>query len=339
MTSYRAAVVEQFGEPGSVLHLAERDRPEVGPGQLRLRCEAVGLNFLDVMMCRGDYPAVPAPPFVPGVEVSGVVIEAGAGVEHLLGSAVLACPALPNGALGDEVVIDASLAVVRPASVDAVTAAALPVTYQTSWFALERARLEAGDTILVNAGAGGVGTATIQLARARGIRVLATAGGPEKTAVCLEHGADLAIDYRDADVATLVRETTGGRGVSAVIDPVGGAMTEVSLDCLAFEGRLVAVGTAAGSSLIDPATLMARNVDVVGLSWGSRYPWERPEQVAGVYRALFDLLEAGLVAPLIDRVVGLEEAGGALDDLAARRTRGKIVVAIDAAEGVGVDHD
>ncbi|MCS5722882.1 zinc-binding dehydrogenase [Herbiconiux sp. CPCC 203407] len=343
MSRYRSAVVVEFGEPGDVLRVSERTRGTLERGQIRLGSEAVGLNFLDVMMCRGDYPGVPVPPFVPGVEVAGTVIEAAEGSVHAVGTRVLACPALPEGALGDEVVIASSLAVERPPTVDAVTAAALPVTYQTAWFALERARLEPGETVLVNAGAGGVGIATIQLARSRGLRVIATAGGPEKTAVCLAQGADLAIDYRDADVVDLVRAATGGAGVAAVIDPVGGPMTAVSLDCLAFEGRLVAVGTAGGSSQVDPASLMARNVDLVGLSWGSRYPWERPAEVSEVYAALFALVTAGSVRPLVDRVVGLDDAGAALDDLAARRTRGKTIVVLDrggasvAAEGA--DHD
>ncbi|WP_440709917.1 zinc-binding dehydrogenase [Herbiconiux sp. YIM B11900] len=343
MTGYRAAVVDRFGEPGGVLQVSERLREPLGHAEIRLRCEAVGLNFLDVMMCRGDYPAVPAPPFVPGVEVAGTVIEAAEGAEHPVGTSVLACPALPAGALGDEVAIASSLAVRRPPSVDAVTAAALPVTYQTAWFALDRARLEPGDSVLVNAGAGGVGIAVIQLARARGLRVIATAGGPEKTAVCLAQGAELALDYRHADVVGLVREATGGAGVTAVIDPVGGPMTARSLDCLAFEGRLVAVGTAGGPSQVDPAALMARNVDLVGLSWGSRYPWERPAKVREVYAALFALVADGSVRPLIDRVVGLHDAGAALDDLAARRTRGKTVVVLDRGDGSvaaeGGDHD
>lgn len=342
MTGYRSAVVERFGEPGDVLRVTERPQGALEQGQIRLRSEAVGLNFLDVMMCRGDYPGVRVPPFVPGVEVAGVVIEAAEGSEHPVGAHVLACPALPHGALGDEVVIASSLAVRRPSTVDAVTAAALPVTYQTAWFALDRARLAPGETVLINAGAGGVGIATIQLARSRGLRVIATAGGPEKTAVCLAQGADLAIDYRDADVVDLVRAATGGEGVAAVVDPVGGAMTALSLDCLAFEGRLVAVGTAAGPSQIDPAALMARNVDVVGLSWGSRYPWERPARVREVYDALFDLVAEGRVRPLIDRVVALDDAGAALDDLAARRTRGKTIVVLDRVDGTvaaeGADH-
>lgn len=326
MSGYSALVATEFGEPGAVLAVREVARRELADGEIRIAVEAVGLNFLDVTMCRGNYPAVENPPVTPGVEVSGRVIEAGAGAESLLGRAVLACPALPNGALGEEVIIDAALAVPRPEWMDAVTAATLPVTYQTAWFALERARLEPGDTILITAGAGGVGTAVIQLARARGLTVIAAAGGAEKVALCIAQGADVGIDYRVEDVADVVQAVTAGRGVQAVIDPVAGPMTEVAMRSLAIEGRLVLVGAAGGELVLDPFRLMALNIDVVGLSWGSRYPWAFPERVADVYTHLFGLIESGAISPVIDRVVTLHETPGALDDLAARRTVGKVVV-------------
>jgi NADPH2:quinone reductase len=298
MSGYSSLVATEFGEPGEVLILREVARRELVAGEIRIAVEAVGLNFLDVMMCRGTYPAVDKPPVTPGVEASGRVIEVGVGAESLLGRAVLACPTLPNGVLGEEVVIDAALAVPRPEWMDAVTAATLPVTYQTAWFALERARLEAGDSILITAGAGGVGTAVIQLARARGLTVIAAAGSAEKVAICLAQSADVVINYRDEDVAEVVRDVTGGGGVQAVIDPVSGPMTEVAMQSLANEGRLVLVGAAGGELVLDPFRLMA----------------------------LFTLIESGAISPVIDRVIALQEAPGALDDLAARRTVGKIVV-------------
>lgn len=328
MSTYRSIVVRRFGTPLDVVEVGERERLPLADGEIRLACEAVGLNFLDTSLCAGTYPQVPTPPFTPGVEVAGRVIEAGRGAERMLGLDVLACPALPRGALGDEVVIAAGLAVERPSGVDAVTAAALPVTYQTSWFGLKRGRVEAGQTILVNAGAGGVGTATIQLAVARGVTVIATAGGPAKTALCLAQGASVAIDYLTEDVVDTVLAATGGRGVDAVVDPVGGPMTEISLACLSVEGHLIAIGAAGGPSTIDPTRLMAANVTVVGLSWGSTYPFTRPAEVADVYRSLFELVKTGGVRPVIDRVIGLDETAAALDDLASRRTTGKIIVKI-----------
>lgn len=328
MSTYRSIVVSRHGTPLDAVEVGERERLPLADGEIRLACEAVGLNFLDISLIAGNYPNAPVPPFTPGVEVAGRVIEAGRGAERMLGLDVVACPALPRGALGDEVVIAASLAVERPATLDAVTAAALPVTYQTSWWGLKRGRVQAGQTILVNAGAGGVGTASIQLAVARGVTVIATAGGPEKTALCVGQGASIAIDYLTEDVVATVLAATGGRGVDAVVDPVGGPMTEISIACLAVEGHLIAVGSAAGPSTIDPTRLMGANVTVVGLSWGSSYPYSRPVEVADVYRNLFDLVETGEVHPVIDRVIGLDETAAALDDLASRRTSGKIIVKI-----------
>ncbi|GIM97084.1 zinc-binding dehydrogenase [Paractinoplanes toevensis] len=322
----RRLIATEPGGPRDVLRLASLpDDPPPGPGQVRLAVRAVGLNFLDVSLCRGEYPVRPDPPMTPGVEASGRVLDAGPGAEHLVGREVVACPALPHGALGDTVTIDAGLVVERPSDVDPATAAALPVTYQTAWFALDRARLAAGETLLVHAGAGGVGIATIQLAVARGARVVATAGTPAKLAICRAQGAAVAIGYGEF-------ETVAGE-VDVVVDPVGGDLLSRSLDCLAFEGRLVSVGMAGGPPPpVDPARLIARNADLIGLSWGSRYPWTRPAEVRAAYRELFRRCAAGELRPPISRVVPLAEAPAALADLADRRTTGKIIVRIDEGE-------
>ncbi|GAB2601336.1 oxidoreductase [Paractinoplanes abujensis] len=318
----RRLIATSAGEPQDVLRVATvDDDPRPGPGAVQVAVHAAGLNFLDVSLCRGEYPVRPAPPMTPGVEASGRVLDAGPGAEHLIGENVVVCPALPHGALGETVTIDASLAVVRPPAVDALVAAALPVTYQTAWFALERARLRAGETVLVNAGAGGVGIATIQLAVARGARVIATAGSAGKLDKCRAEGAAVAVGYDDlASVGE----------VDVVVDPVGGDVLSRSLDCLAFEGRLVSVGMAAGPPPpVDPARLIARNADLIGVSWGSRYPWARPAEVRAAYDELFRRVAAGELRPPITRVVSLEEAPAALADLAARRTTGKVIVRVN----------
>ena len=315
------------GEPERVLAVADvPPDPAPGPGQVTVAVEAVGLNFLDVMLCRGTYPVKPPPPVTPGVEFAGRVV---AGVAGLVGRDVIGCPALPAGALGETVTIDASLVVPRPDSLDPVSAAAIPVTYQTAWFSLERAGVSTGDTVLVHAGAGGVGVATTQLAVARGARVICTAGGAAKTAACLANGASVAIDYHASDFVAAVQAETGGAGVDVVVDPVGGAVFARSVDCLAFEGRLVAVGTAAGPPPpVDPMRLVARNATLIGVSWGSAYPWQRPAEVAAAYGTLFALHATGAVRPPVTRVVPLAGAPAALADLAAGRTTGKIVVRI-----------
>ncbi|GGM42956.1 zinc-binding dehydrogenase [Dactylosporangium sucinum] len=320
-------VAHRDGEPLDVLAVADvPDDPEPGPGRVRVAVEAVGLNFLDVMLCRGTYPVRPEPPVTPGVEFSGRVLS---GPDA--GRAVIGCPALPHGALGEIVTIDANLLVPRPAALDPVIAAGIPVTYQTAWFSLERAGVSAGDTVLVHAGAGGVGVAATQLALARGARVICTAGGPAKVELCRANGADVAIDYHAEDFVAAVDAATGGTGVDVVVDPVGGDVFARSLDCLALEGRIVAVGAAAGPPpAVDPMRLVARNATLVGLSWGSAYPWQRPAEVAAAYATLFALCASGAVRPPVNRVEPLDGAPAALQDLAAGRTTGKIVVRIGA---------
>lgn len=165
----RRLQARHHGEPEDVLKLVEvPEDPPPGPGEVTLTVAAVGLNYLDVSLCRGEYTASSALPATPGVEAAGHVVRAGPGAEHLIGHEVLACPTFPRGALGDEVTVDAALVIDRPSGMSATVAAALPVTYQTAWFALERARVTAGDTVLIHAGAGGVGIAATQLAVARG---------------------------------------------------------------------------------------------------------------------------------------------------------------------------
>lgn len=321
----RRVEADRFGSPTQVLRLVEAATPVPGPGELLLHSEAVGLNFLDVMLCQGDYPGQGAPPIVPGVEVVGRVVEAAPGAPFSVGQRVVSCPTMPTGALAECVVVDAALTVPVPDRLDPIEVAALPVNYQTAWFALERAALRQGETVLVHAGAGGVGISTTQLALARGARVIAVAGGEHKAQLCREQGA-IAVDHQREDFVDVVHELTGGLGVDVVIDPVGGQVQARSWPCLAFEGRLVVVGAAGGPPpAVDPMSLTAANISVIGLSWGSTYPWERPDAVRDVYERLFRMLGTE-VRPVLDRVIGLEQAAVALTDLANRRTVGKVVV-------------
>lgn len=320
----------RYGAPADVLRVVDVADPELGPGEVRLACHAVGLNYLDVMLCRGTYPDPPVPPFTPGVEVVGCVLEAGPDVALDVGERVLACPTLPRGALGERVVVDAAVLTNVPTGVDPVLLAALPVNYQTAWFALRRTRVRPGETVLVHAGAGGVGIAATQLAMAWGARVIATAGGPRKVQVCLDNGAADAVDYRADDFVACVDRLTGGRGVDVVLDPVGGDVFARSLCCLAFDGRIVPIGTAGGNpEPVDPMAFTAANTSLVGLSWGSAYPRERSDDVATAYRELFSMLGRE-VRPVIDRVVALDQTPGALADLEHRRTVGKVVVSIQS---------
>ena len=206
-------------------------------------------------------------------------------------------------------------------------AAALLITYQTAYVGLHRrAGLRPGEWLLVHAGAGGVGSAAIQVGLAAGARVVATAGGPEKVAVCRELGAHEVIDYRSEDIAGRVKEVTGGHGADVVWDPVGGDVFDASRRCIAFEGRLVVVGFASGRIPSVPAGhVLVKNYSVVGLHWGL-YRTVDPEVVADAHAALTRLYEAGSIRPLVSERVPMAEAPAALARLASRGTVGKVVV-------------
>ena len=190
-----------------------------------------------------------------------------------------------------------------PDAMDDVTGAALPVTYQTGWFGLyHRAQLVEGETVLVHAGAGGVGSAAIQLAKARGARVIATAGGADKVARCLALGADAAIDYRHEDFIEATKGFTDGRGADVIYDSVGGDTFDGSRRCVAFEGRIVVVGFAGGRIAEAPTNhVLVKNYSVVGLHWGL-YRSRRPALVQACHEDLVRLQAAGLIAPLIGAV-------------------------------------
>jgi NADPH2:quinone reductase len=214
-----------------------------------------------------------------------------------------------------------------PAAVSDTDAAAMHITYQTCWFALHRrARLQPDETLLVHAGAGGVGSAAIQLGKAAGATVITTAGGPEKVERCRELGADIAIDYHAEDFVDVVKQATAGRGADVILDPVGGDTFERSRRCIAWEGRILVVGAAGGNYFDAPTNhVMVKNYSVVGVHW-SGYRTRNHELVRGAHDDLMRLHREGLIAPLVSRIVPLDEARDALVELAEGRTVGKVVV-------------
>src|SRR4029453_10858170 len=251
MRAWQAAA---HGEPRDVLKLVEVPEPQPGTGQLLLRGRAPALNFPDVLLCRGTYQVRPPLPFTPGVELCGEVVVVGAGVAGVsAGDGVAGVPALRQGSLADLAVMDAVDTFGAPPELDDAAAAALHIAYQTGWFALHRrARLESGETLLVHAAAGGVGSAAIQLGKAAGARIIGVVGGPAKAKVAAELGADAVIDRHQQDFVAAVKDLTGGRGADVVFDPVGGDAYAGSTRCIAFEGRIVVVGFA-GGTIPEPA--------------------------------------------------------------------------------------
>jgi NADPH2:quinone reductase len=327
----RAWRVHELGEPIKVMRLDDGvDPPRPGSGEIRVAPSAVGLNFFDDLLCRGLYQHKPTPPFSPGAELCGRVLELGAGVEGFeVGQRVIGMSSPSGGALADEALTDARLTFAIPDAMPDEVGAAMVVTYGTSHAALHRrARLQAGETVLVHAGAGGVGSAAIQLAAAAGARVLATAGGPEKVEVCRKLGAEVAIDYTAGDFVGPVKEATGERGVDVVVDPVGGDVFDRSVRCLAWEGRLVVVGFTSGRIPALPANLaLLKNISVVGLAWGA-YLGHDPSIFPEIHADLLRLWEEGKVDPLVHTVLPFEQAPQGIADLASRKTVGKVVVRV-----------
>lgn len=320
----RAWVVESISDQGD---MALRDLPEpaVSGDRCLIRVEAAGVNFLDTLMIRGRYQVKPPLPFTPGVEVAGVVAARGPDSPFQLGDRL--CAMIDHGGFAEMAVVPPVAAQRLPDDFPLREAVALPIIYPTAHLALRhRAGLKAGETVLVHAGAGGVGSAAIQLARHWGARVIATAGGAEKAAICRELGADIVIDYNNGPLVDSLREATGGRGVDVVVDPVGGQVTVDSLRCLAWGGRLVIVGFAGGSIPELPANrLLLKNAAAMGVYWGD-YRRHHPDLIGPLFEELFELRRSGAIRPLVRDVFPLAEAPAALEALGSRRTVGKVVL-------------
>ncbi|MCZ7456488.1 NADPH:quinone oxidoreductase family protein [Streptomyces sp. WMMC940] len=315
--------VHRNGEPGEVMRLEETSRPEPGEGQVLLRVRAANVNFPDALLCRGHYQVTPPLPFTPGVEICGETED---------GRRVIATPALPYGGLAEYAVADEVALLPAPDALDDAEAAALHIGYQTGWFGLHRrANLQEGETLLVHAASGGVGSAAVQLGKAAGARVIGVVGGPEKAAVARELGCDHVIDRREDDIVTAVKDATGGRGADVVYDPVGGDAYAKSAKCVAFEGRILVVGFASGG-IPSPALnhALVKNYSIVGLHWGL-YNRKDPRAVLRCHETLTDLAARGLIKPLVSDRVALKDAADAVQRVADGTTTGRLVVLPEGA--------
>ena len=314
----RAWRVHELGDPTGMT-LDDVPPPSPGEGQLLVRVKAAALNFPDVLMAMGMYQERPPLPYTPGIELCGEV--------EGTGQRVLGAPSGGIGAFAEYALMDAERAWPVPEGMPDEKAAALYLTYQTGHVGLHRrARLQAGEWLLVHAGAGGVGSAAIQLGKAAGAHVIATAGGPEKVQTCRDLGADHVVDYTAEDFVAVVKEVTGGHGADVVYDPVGGDVFDKSRKCVAFEGRIVVVGFTSGRIPEAPANhVLVKNYSVVGLHWGL-YAQHDPSIFGLVHEELTRLYDQGQIDPLVSQVLPLEEAPTALGALAARRTVGKVVL-------------
>jgi NADPH2:quinone reductase len=323
----RAWQVRELGEPRDVLTLAEVPDPEPGPGQVLVRVLGAAANFPDILMCRGEYQVRPPLPYTPGVELCGQVVAAGPGVSGFaVGDRVIGGTAMPFGAFAELAVMNADAALPAPDGLDDAEAAAFFITYQTGWFGLHRrARLAAGETLLVQAAAGGVGSGAVQLGKAAGARVIGVVGGERKAGVARALGADVVIDRHSQDFVEVVKEVTGGRGADVVYDSVGGEAYARSTKCIAFEGRILVVGFASGQ--IPSAALnhaLIKNYSIVGLHWGL-YQTKEPQAIRDCHLQLTKLVADGAIRPLVGERLGLEQVPDGLQRLADGATVGRIV--------------
>jgi NADPH2:quinone reductase len=323
----KALRINSLGEPKDVLHVEEVAEPEAGPGQLVVRVLAAAVNFPDVLMCRGTYQVRPPLPFTPGVELCGEVVALGPDATGFaVGDRVIGTATLPSGGFAQFAVIDAGHGFAAPPSLDHGQAASLHIAYQTAWFALHRrAALRPGETLLVHAAAGGVGSAAVQLGKAAGARVVAVVGGPRKVEVARELGADVVVDRHQQDFVEVVKAETAGRGADVVFDPVGGDAYQRSTRCIAFEGRIVVVGFAGGEiqsvSLSHP---LVKNYSILGLHWGL-YATYDPDAIGECHRRLTELAASGVAAPLVSERLPLDRLVDGVQRLADGVTVGRVV--------------
>ena len=342
----RAVRVVRNGAPSEAIEVRDDvDEPQPGPGEVRVRVAAASLNFGDIARCRGGVAAVMAtPPFTLGMDVAGTVDAAGEGAEEWIAKRVVGMANQSLGGMADlalcQTVFDA------PPELDDVEAAAFTLPFHLGYLALhERARLQAGETVLVRAGASAVGTAAIQLAVAAGAHVIAIAGGPEKAALCTELGAEHTIDHTSADIFDAVMEHTDGRGAEVIFDPIGGEQTEALWTCGALGGRYLPVGfnddPQSGLTGRPLRKVSMANLSVVGVilayldvpiefrKFGiNPFP---PDTGRRVHAALLELVASDAIRPSIGRRIGLDDVAATLEDHEARRTSGRSVVDLTRA--------
>jgi len=315
--------------PPEALKLVERPDPVAGRGDVLIRVAAAGVNRPDVMQRRGLYPPPPGASDLPGLEVAGVVESLGEGVtDWRIGDRV--CALVSGGGYATLCVAPAPQCLPVPAGMDLVTAAAIPETFFTVWTnVFDRGRLRSGETALFHGGSSGIGTTAIQLASARGARVLATAGSDEKCRACERLGAERAINYRTEDFVDVVKQLTKGRGVDLILDIVGGDYIPRDLASLALEGRLVVIGFMGGdTATIDFRRVLGRRLTITGSTLRPRSVAEKGEIAAALRKEVWPLLENGKVKPLIYRTFPLGDAASAHRLMESSEHVGKIVLTV-----------
>jgi NADPH2:quinone reductase len=321
----RAIQCEEWGGPDQ-LRLRDIPDPAPKPGEVLVRIRAAGVNFPDVLIIQKKYQVQPPLPFTPGAEIAGEIEAVGDGVTNWQpGDRVLALCA--TGGFAEQISLDASLCVPIPGDISFNVAAGFMLAYATSHHALvDRAALQAGETVLVLGAAGGVGLAAVEIAKAKGAKVIAAASTDAKCVICREHGADEVINYVDQDLRGAIKTLTNGKGPDVIYDPVGGGFAEPAFRSIAWRGRYLVVGFADGHIPSLPLNLpLLKGASLVGVFWGDFARREPKHQVATM-QDLFSMLVSGKLRPLISKHYALDEVPQALEDMAARKVTGKIVI-------------
>jgi NADPH2:quinone reductase len=323
----RAWQVVKHGEPKEVMALGEKTVPAPGPGEVRIRVKAVALGLPDVFMCRGTYAFNPTIPFTPGQEVVGLVTDVGEGVDLAVGARVIATTSFiqGHGGFAEHTLAPVSATYCIPDNMPDDDAAAFLIPFQTAHIALaRRGQLSRGETLLVHGGAGGVGSAAIQVGRALGANVIATATGAERAKACLDMGASLAIDTSTEDFTEAVNKATEGRGANVIFDPVGGDVFIRSFKCIANEGRLLAIGYSSGSwKNAATGAVVFKNCSVVGVL-AALYDKEFLDHT---HEELLKLYADGKIRPA-KQIISFDDIPNALTDLADRKVIGRVVAVL-----------
>jgi len=321
----KALVCTRYGPPE---HLEIRDlpQPEPGPREVRVRVKACSLNFPDTLIIQGLYQFKPDLPFIPGSDIAGVVSAVGLEVKHLQpGQDVFGL--VTYGGFAEEVIVPANRCFPKYPGMSFEQAAAFTMTYATSYHALkDRAKLQAGETLLVLGASGGVGLTAVELGKVMGARVLAAASSGEKLALCQDYGADALINYQETDLKQAVKDLTEGKGANVVYDPVGGSYSEPALRATAWEGRFLIVGFAAGDIPRIPLNLpLLKGCALVGVFWGD-FATRNPAKNGQNMMELIQFFEQGKIKPHIAETLALEQVPDALRRMMDRQVKGKLVV-------------
>jgi NADPH2:quinone reductase len=327
----KAVLCRSYGPPDSLV-VEDVAPPTPRRGEAIVSVRAAGVNFPDVLIIQNKYQVKPPLPFSPGSEAAGVVKAIGDGVEQVkIGDRVMAITGY--GAFAEEIAVDAARLLPVPDGMDFTTAAAFGLTYATSDHALrDRGELKAGETLLVLGAAGGVGIAAIEIGKALGARVIACASSPNKLAVCRAHGADETIDYATENLRDRIKALTGDRGPDVIYDPVGGPYTEPALRSIAWRGRLLIVGFAAGEIPRMPLNLtLLKGCSIVGVYWGE-FSRREPERFAESMRQLARWFADGRLKPHVSSTFPLDRAADALRLMAERKVKGKVVLTVESTD-------